>query len=70
MLSNHRRFNTDNVLNENQGLPDCSGEIETTTALYTDIIEVGLDTFAVVFELIESIYLDFKLQEATVLQPN
>lgn len=46
-ITKYREFNTIGALNENVELPDCSGKFETTTSVYTDIIEVGdsvLDT--------------------------
>jgi hypothetical protein len=69
-INNIRQFNSGNVLNENSELPDCSGAFETTNGKYTDLLQVGMDTFEVRLGLIESEYLDFKLESATVLELN
>jgi len=37
-----REFNAIGALNENGQTPDCSGIFETTTAVYTDIIQTGI----------------------------
>ena len=49
-----RPFNANNVLNENSELPDCSGIFETTTGIYTDIIQAGDQILEVVFELTDA----------------
>jgi len=69
-LIKFKDFNPDGVLNENGELPDCNGVFETTTLIYTDTIQVGLDAIALAFELIASDYLDFRLIEVTLLQPS
>ena len=40
-ISKYREFNAIGALNEQAELPDCSGKFETTTGIYTDIINVG-----------------------------
>ena len=60
-ITNSRLFNADDVRNENNELPDCSGIFELSTNLYTDIIQVGNQVFEVVFELRDSVNLEFDL---------
>ena len=60
-ITNSRLFNSDGVRNESNELPDCSGMFELSTNLYTDIIQVGNQVFEVVFELRDSVNLDFDL---------
>ena len=60
-ITNSRLFNSDGVRNESNELPDCSGMFELSTNLYTDIIQVGNQVFEVVFELRDSVKLDFDL---------
>ena len=60
-ITNSRLFNADYVRNENNELPDCSGMFELSTNLYTDIIQVGNQVFEVVFELRDSVNLEFDL---------
>ena len=48
-IYNSREFNTGNALNENLESPDCSGTFETTTNIYTDTIEAGLEYLCSVF---------------------
>lgn len=60
-ITNSRLFNADDVRNENNELPDCSGVFELSTNLYTDIIQVGNQVFEVVFELRDSVNLEFDL---------
>jgi len=40
-ITKFREFNVIGALNENVELPDCSGKFETTTGIYTDVIEAG-----------------------------
>jgi hypothetical protein len=60
-ITNSRLFNSDGVRNENNELPDCSGIFELSTNLYTDFIQVGNQVFEVVFELRDSVNLEFDL---------
>lgn len=50
-------FNDTGALNENGEYPDCSGSIEMTTNIYTDIIQAGTEVYRAKFELFDSINL-------------
>ena len=50
-ITQYREFNTIGALNENVELPDCSGKFETTTSVYTDIIEAGNSVLDTTMEL-------------------
>ncbi len=65
-----REFNKTGALNEEAQFPDCSGIFETTTGLYTDIIQVNDSAFQTVWNLIDSIKLIFKLVSAEELTAN
>lgn len=65
-----RAFNKTGALNEEAQFPDCSGIFETTTGLYTDIIQVNDSAFQTVWDLIDSIKLIFKLVSAEELTAN
>ena len=41
-ITKFREFNAIGALNENGQTPDCSGIFETTTGVYTDIIQTGI----------------------------
>lgn len=58
-----RAFNTGNTLTQNGELPSCSGAFETTTNLYTDVVQAGGETLRVVFELINAETLVLQLKE-------
>lgn len=58
-----RPFNTGNTLTQNGQIPSCSGVFETTTNLYTDVIQVGEETLRVVFELINAETLVLQLKQ-------
>ena len=77
-----RPFNTIGALNENIELPDCSGRYESTTGLYTDVIETryyselfggivipnqSTKTFEMTFDLIDSSKLLFRLKDSKEL---
>jgi hypothetical protein len=47
----------------------CSGEFEVTTGLYKDLIKVGTQTYATVFQLINEAALRLALRDARVLTP-
>jgi len=50
-------FNGTGALNENGELPDCSGAIEMTTSIYSDIIQGGSEVYSVKFELFDGVNL-------------
>jgi len=52
-ITTFREFNVIGALNENVELPDCSGKFETTTSVYTDIIEVGDSVLDTTWSLID-----------------
>ena len=60
-ITKYREFNTIGALNENVELPDCSGKFETTTSVYTDIIEVGDSVLDTTWSLIDPTNLILKL---------
>ena len=69
-ITKYREFNTIGALNENVELPDCSGKFETTTSVYTDIIEVGDSVLDTTWSLIDPTNLILKLssyQELTAI---
>ena len=43
--SSSREFNAIRALSENGVTPDCSGKFETTTGIYTEVIETRLPTY-------------------------
>jgi len=47
----------------------CSGEFEVTNGLYKDVIKVGAQTYATVFQLIDEAGLRLALRDARVLTP-
>jgi YD repeat-containing protein len=56
-------FNATGALNENGELPDCSGSIEMTTGVYSDLVLVGSDVLGVAFELFDPANLILRLIE-------
>jgi len=58
-----RPFNSTNALTQNGQTPSCSGAFETTTNLYTDVVQVGEETLRVVFELINAETLVLRLRQ-------
>ena len=81
-IAKHREFNVIGALNENVELPDCSGKFETTTGVYTDIIETKfyanifgnllptLRTFSMTFDLIDPVRMILKLRSYQELTAN
>jgi len=63
-----RPFNEMNMLTDLGEEPSCSGVFETTTNLYVDIVQVGLETFSVTFLLINGDTLELQLQTAVLLE--
>ena len=61
-VSGFREFNETGALNEYGELPDCSGKLETTTGIYTDIIQSGDDIFQTTFSLTDPANLTLTLQ--------
>ena len=67
--SKFREFNPAGALNENAQTPDCSGMFETTTGVFTDIIQVGDETLLTTWDLTDATNLLFTLQSYSALQP-
>ena len=69
-ITKFREFNTIGALNEKVQAPDCSGKFETTTGLYTDIIQVNTSVLETVWSLIDSTNLILKLESSKELTAN
>jgi len=54
-VAKSRAFNAVGALNEKAQTPDCSGKFETTTAIFTDTIQVGDQTLETTWGLTDSI---------------
>ena len=65
--SKSREFNSIRALNENGEAPDCSGKFETTTGVFTDIIQAGDSTYEIIFSLTDSTNLLLTVQSYKVL---
>ena len=65
-----REFNIIGALNENAQSPDCSGVFETTSGLYTDVIEVSNSILETTWTLIDANNLILKLTGSKVLGAN
>ena len=65
-----REFNTIGALNEKVQTPDCSGIFETTTGLYTDILQANTSVLETVWSLIDSTKLILKLISSKELTAN
>ena len=55
-ITKSREFNAIGALNENGQPPDCSGIFETTTGVYTDIIQTDTSIFETTWSLICLLY--------------
>ena len=81
-ITKFREFNVIGALNENVELSDCSGKLETTTAVFTDTIETKLytnllgnllpvvKTYNMTFDLIDGDNLILKLSSYQELTAN
>jgi hypothetical protein len=81
-IASFREFNVIGALNENVELPDCSGNFETATAVFTDTIETKsyfnflgnllpiVKTFETTFDLIDGDNLILKLSSYQELTAN
>ena len=69
-ISKFREFNAIGALNEKVQLPDCSGKFETTTGIYTDIIQAGTSVLDTTWSLIDSTNLILKLDDYKELIAN
>ena len=66
-VSGLREFNETGAFNEYGELPDCSGKLETTTGIYTDIIQSGDDIFQTTFSLTDPANLTLRLESYETL---
>ena len=64
-----RAFNSSATPTVLRQQPVCSGEFEVTNGLYKDVIKVGAQTYATVFQLTDEAGLRLALREARVLTP-
>ena len=62
-----RDFNSIKALKKNGETPDCSGKFETTTGVFTDIIQAGDSTYEIIFSLTDSTNLLLKVQSYKIL---
>ena len=60
-------FNGTGALNENGELPDCSGSVELSTSIYTDIIQAGNEVFGVTFQMVDPVNLLFQALEVELI---
>ena len=67
-VAKSRAFNAANALNENAQTPDCSGKFETTTGIFTDIIQANGQTLETTWSLTDSTNLLLTLQSAVTLE--
>ncbi|MFL2850053.1 MAG: Ig-like domain-containing protein [Pseudohongiellaceae bacterium] len=67
-VAKSRAFNAANALNENAQNPDCSGKFETTTGIFTDIIQANGQTLETTWSLTDSTNLLLTLQSAVTLE--
>ena len=60
-LFNYRPFNSANVLNKYFDLPDCSGNLEISSGIYSDIIKVEENFYELQFQLVSPEASEFRL---------
>ena len=65
-----RELNAIGALNENAQTPDCSGIFETTTGVYTDIIQTDTSVLETTWNLIDPTNLILKLDSFKELTAN
>ena len=63
-ITKSREFNTGFAFNEKAKLPDCSGKFETTTGVYTDIIQTDTSVLETTWSLIDPVKLILKLESS------
>ena len=69
-ITKFREFNAISALNENAQTPDCSGIFETTTGVYTDIIQTSTSVLETTWSLIGPANLILKLDSFKELTAN
>ena len=68
-IVNVREFNAELATNENNELPDCSGEFELSDNTYTDVLQVAERTYGIVAKAANSERLELILISATEYIP-
>jgi len=69
-ITKFREFNSNGALNEDAQTPDCSGIFETTTGVYTDIIQTDTSVLETTWNLIDPTNLILKLDSFKELTAN
>ena len=69
-ITKFREFNAISALNEDGQTPDCSGIFETTTGVYTDIIQTNTSVLETTWSLIDPTNLILKLDSFKELTAN
>ena len=69
-ITKFREFNAISALNEKGQTPDCSGIFETTTGVYTDIIQTNTSVLETTWSLIDPTNLILKLDSFKELPAN
>jgi hypothetical protein len=69
-ITKFREFNAISALNEKGQTPDCSGIFETTTGVYTDIIQTDTSVLETTWNLIDPTNLILKLDSFKELTAN
>ena len=69
-ITKFREFNAISALNEKGQTPDCSGKFETTTGVYTDIIQTDSSVLETTWNLIDPTNLILKLDSFKELTAN
>jgi hypothetical protein len=69
-ITKFREFNAISALNEGGQTPDCSGKFETTTEVYTDIIQTDSSVLETTWNLIDPTNLILKLDNFKELTAN
>jgi hypothetical protein len=69
-ITKSKEFNTIGALNESAQTPDCSGKYETTTGLYTDIIQTDTSVLETTWSLVDANNLILKLDSFKELTAN
>ncbi len=68
-ITSFREFNSGYALNEKGQVPDCSGKFETSSGIYTDVIETKLPTYflGTPIDILLTFNMSFKLIDPTNL---
>ena len=63
-ITKSREFNTGFYFNEKADLPDCSGKFESTTGVYSDIIQTDTSVLETTWSLVDPVNLILKLESS------